>query len=359
MKILLLGPYPPPHGGISVHVCELRKQLRASGVECQVVNVDPRAPESSEYVGVRSGVSLYHTLLAYARRGWCLHVHINGHNRNSWLIALTAGFASLFGPGTLLTVHSGMAPEYLTSLGRAARALVRLTCSCYQRLIAVSPDIRDAMASLGVRADRVTVVPAFLFSGPMTRSEKLGDLQARRPLLATALFFRPEYGFELLVAAIEQLRVTYPEIACVVMGDGEGRSHAEKLIAQRGLQRSIVLLGNVDHDECLSLISQVDLFVRPTLVDGDANSVREALALGIGVVASDTGHRPPGVVRFRTGDARDLAAKIEQAWLWPQPGGTTEEKPVDAFTTLLGLYQAHDAQDNHGKTPPITRHAHI
>ena len=69
-------------------------------------------------------------------------------------------------------------------------------------------------------------------------------------------------------------------------------------------------MGNVEHDKCLSIISRCDLFVRPTLVDGDANSVREALALEIPVVASNVGNRPDGAILFRAGDADDLVAKL-------------------------------------------------
>ena len=60
-------------------------------------------------------------------------------------------------------------------------------------------------------------------------------------------------------------------------------------------------------------MSSLDVFVRPTYFDGDASSVREALTLGVRVVASDTDFRPEGVWRFPPGDADALAAAIETA----------------------------------------------
>ena len=63
----------------------------------------------------------------------------------------------------------------------------------------------------------------------------------------------------------------------------------------------------------LATLRSLDVFVRPTYFDGDASSVREALALGIRVVASDTDFRPEGVWRFTCGDADALAGAIEAA----------------------------------------------
>ena len=124
------------------------------------------------------------------------------------------------------------------------------------------------------------------------------------------------------------------------MGSGEQQAQAEQLVCERNLQNCIHFLGNVSHEKCLSVMSQCDLFVRPTFADGDANSVREALSLGIPVVASDVGNRPPGTVLFRTGDVDDLAAKIEETWSRPRPRPNVDKNAAatDNFKSLLDIY---------------------
>jgi glycosyltransferase involved in cell wall biosynthesis len=47
-------------------------------------------------------------------------------------------------------------------------------------------------------------------------------------------------------------------------------------------------------------MAQCSVFVRPTYFDGDAASVREALALGVPVVASDVGGTKDAVVHGQT-----------------------------------------------------------
>ncbi len=48
-------------------------------------------------------------------RGWSLHVHINGHNTKSWLVALSCrpGREQSVPERHYLTIHSGMSPAYL------------------------------------------------------------------------------------------------------------------------------------------------------------------------------------------------------------------------------------------------------
>lgn len=160
------------------------------------------------------------------------------------------------------------------------------------------------------------VLPAFLSTENPEVSPEPGLLAwigRHRPLFSTVLFFRPEYGFDLLVAGLTRLRRLYPSLGCLVMGSGEEGAEAEKRVREAGLSESILLLGDVSHDACLALMSVSDVFLRPTLEDGDSISVREALSLGVPVVASRVGTRPAGAILFHPGDVQEMLAKVELA----------------------------------------------
>jgi glycosyltransferase involved in cell wall biosynthesis len=161
---------------------------------------------------------------------------------------------------------------------------------------------------------------------------------AHHPVISTALFFRREYGFGLLVQAIAELRRKHPRLGCIVMGDTESRPEGEKLIREHGLQQQMLAIGDVTHESCLAIIARSDIFVRTTYSDGDAISVREAIALGTPVVASDVVRRPAGTLCFKTGDAGDLGLKIDSLLSGPIPdlhkrqirGGPDAAKTDDA-----------------------------
>ena len=97
------------------------------------------------------------------------------------------------------------------------------------------------------------------------------------------------------------------------MGDDENRAEAEAFIARQGVRNTMFLAGDVDHELCLTLMSRCSVFVRPTFHDGDSISVREAMSLGIPVVASKVGTRPEGTLLFDAGDMDGLIAQIEKA----------------------------------------------
>jgi glycosyltransferase involved in cell wall biosynthesis len=71
------------------------------------------------------------------------------------------------------------------------------------------------------------------------------------------------------------------------------------------------LAGDLDHQMCLALMGRSNVFVRPTFRDGDSISVREAVALGVPVVASNVGTRPDGVCVFEAGDVNGLVRAVE------------------------------------------------
>lgn len=321
VKLLLVGPYPPPHGGISVHVATAHRLLCRSGAECEALDADGRRPGESRGGrlgglggGLRRLARLVHRVRAHARNGWTLHLHTNGHNVKSWLVVLAAGLAARSAPGRIVTLHSGMVPSYLRS-GRIAGALARRALRPYGRVLCVNPEIRDAVASLGVEPALLAVSPAYL-PVPLAADPLPPDVEAwlstHRPVLSSALFFRPEYGFDLLVDALRELQRRHPGLGCLVLGSGEEEAAARRRLRDEGMDEWVCLAGDLSHDRCLAVMARSDLFVRPTLVDGDALSVREALSLGIPVVASDVGNRPPGTVLFRCGDARALVERVDE-----------------------------------------------
>jgi glycogen(starch) synthase len=318
-----------------VHVSGIHRQLTAAGVTCRVLDMSR----------VRPGFRFALTVMRHAFAGWTLHLHTNGHNVKSWLLALGCGLAGRFRGGCILTLHSGMVPGYLATAPSWRRRLAVLTCSLYRLVICVNPEIRSALLSCGLEAQRTEVLPAFLRAESpdvAPDSQIQAWIERHRPLFSTVLFFRPEYGFGLLVADLARLRCLYPSFGCLVMGSGEQRANAERCIREAGLEGNILLLGDVDHDACLALISACDVFLRPTLEDGDSISVREALSLGVPVVASRVGTRPAGAILFEPGNVEEMLAKIELA-LAARRGD--QSQTAGCMDRLLEIYRQADGSE--------------
>src|SRR5205823_8988068 len=202
-------------------------------------------------------------------------------------------------------------------------------------------EMRDAILKLGGNRSKVSIISGYY--GTFDHSPEVPDtidnfLREHHPIIgATATTLAPEYGVRLLLDAAQQLQHQYPKLGIVVMGIGD--NHRPQLRIHE--QTNVCLAGALTNPIALAVMSRLTIFVRPTLFDGDSRSVREALSLGIPVVASDTGLRPTAVKVFKTGDVAQMTAAIRQTIEGSDKVATLPSAPasVDSVRQMLSLYE--------------------
>ena len=144
-----------------------------------------------------------------------------------------------------------------------------------------------------------------------------------------------------LLQAFRDLRKQHPAAGLVIVGGGQDEARVRELIELWQLGDAVLLTGWVTHETCLAIIRESDVFVRTTLYDGDASSVREALALGVPVVASRTAFRPTGPILFPPGDPDGLHAALVETLA---VGGARRRPSLDAPPAsdepLVALYRS-------------------
>jgi glycosyltransferase involved in cell wall biosynthesis len=126
--------------------------------------------------------------------------------------------------------------------------------------------------------------------------ERAAFARGHTPLIVSVGGLEPEYRIELQVDAMAAIRERHPKAGLMVIGSGAEEEILRAHVARSPAASGILLCGDVPHAETLEAIRRADVVLRTTEYDGDSVAVREALALGTRVVASDTGMRPPGVV---------------------------------------------------------------
>jgi len=349
-RIVLAGFYPPPFAGEPVHVKQLAQLLRRHGMAVEVLNLNRHARPSPEYHSASRRGALWWKLFTAADRDSILHLHTNGHSRKSWLMILIASLASrLRGIPTILTLHSGLLPAYVVGFGQSRRRLARWILGSFARVVCVNGEIRRSVEHLGITGGHVLIVPAFL-GIPQPVELAAADralIRDFRPLLVAVAGGEqdPERGLAVVLRAVQQLVAVLPGLGAVVMGWQVG-PRTRPLIEELGLARRAVCLGEVSHDRCLGFLRSGDVVVRSTFADGDAITVREALAFGVPVVASDTEFRPAGVTLFRKGDVSDLVGKLTQVLTAPGRGPTT--LPPSESQPASDLWQLYSELANPG-----------
>jgi sugar transferase (PEP-CTERM/EpsH1 system associated) len=122
-----------------------------------------------------------------------------------------------------------------------------------------------------------------------------------------------------LVAAVasmlERDAALRERVCLVLVGDGSLRPVVEAEGRKRGLDRVMLLTGA--RDDVPDLLGAFDLFVLPSLAEGFSNTIIEAMACGLPVVATDVGENARLVANGETGrivppgDPEALGAAIE------------------------------------------------
>jgi len=125
--------------------------------------------------------------------------------------------------------------------------------------------------------------------------------------------------FPTLIRAFDRLRELWPEgrtrLRMVIVGEGTTRPECERLIAELGLGEQTWLAG--DRSDIPELMRAMDLFVLPSLGEGISNTILEAMACGLPVIATDVGGNPELVAPGKTGTLVPVAdhEKMAQALL--------------------------------------------
>ncbi len=133
-----------------------------------------------------------------------------------------------------------------------------------------------------------------------TEARRALGLDANRHYLGIVATLRNWKGHTYLLEAFTQLAPAYPDWDLVLVGDGPQRQNLEKLVAKFGLTNRVRLVGNREDVE--TWLNAFDLFVLPSYgEEGVSQSVMQAMAAGLPVVATTVGAMAEAVQHERTG----------------------------------------------------------
>jgi glycosyltransferase involved in cell wall biosynthesis len=322
VKILQIGNYPPPECGWAVQTKLLAKEIRRRGHICEVLNInESRRIKSPEYVDVQNGLDYILKLFRFALRGYRFQVNVNGQSKPGYVLAALALIVGrLAGRAGTLSWRGGLQQRYFPRedsrpIRWAYRQLFRLAGS----ISCDSMPVKRAIESYGICPDRVVAIPPFSRQNlAFKRVPLAGNVEAfltrHRPVFFCYVSYRPEYELPNLREAMRHFRKDRADAGFIWLGFPSKEMPAvESYVNQWSSEerRGLLLLGNLGHDEFLSLLTRCTAYLRTPMCDGVAASILESLALGVPVIASDNGTRPEGVVTYRECDEADMRAKLE------------------------------------------------
>jgi glycosyltransferase involved in cell wall biosynthesis len=319
-KIILLGPLPPPYGGVAIFTHGLFESVKHRGVRLWA------------YAGRAQGepgvTRFNHRRLGFVpllvRGGACSRILDSSHflveHPNPLLVPLWLFLKLLVRFEWVKVIHDGSLPPRHAQFGAARRALFRMAAGAVTEFVVLNAELeRWLREEVGVRQNVTLIRNVFPVrhdetdgSLPAEIEEALAGFMRRARRVCSIGVFISDYGFLHVALAVERLRRETGEDLGLVLLDGDFASDAlyhEEVLRGR---EWITVLKNVARADVSRVLRRCDAFVRATVFEGYGLSRVEAIWAGLPVVATRAGETR-GMLLYDFGDVDGLAAQLRRA----------------------------------------------
>lgn len=317
-KVAILGPLPPPFGGVSVHCARVTTKFEQQNNN--VFHFNTTAEYRYRFFLLYRALL---TLFLLRHRPHIVYYHTSYLANALAEMQLLAFVKKVCGYSFILVEHD-------------CRFMYKVSEQYKKRLNRIMPYV-DKQVFIGnitfksftdvqiILPQKYSIEGAFL---PPSLSHEQAILATYPPelfdfirqhtklIIANAFQLsqvggKDLYGFdlciELIEAAIKKEISAGMVFVMAQIGDVVYFEKCWQKIVASGIERNIFIL--VGQKELWPLLKQAQLFVRPTLSDGASVSVSEALYFNVPVVASNVCARPVGTMLFKAGNTQDFIYK--------------------------------------------------
>ncbi|GIO30138.1 MULTISPECIES: glycosyltransferase family 4 protein [Paenibacillus] len=353
MKIVIIGPAPPPNGGISIHIKRIVHGLKNRGMDYTLYNESPTSIQDKHIVSLKSYKTFF--LKFPFIRGDVFHFHsINKHLR------MLLGVYALLGKKIILTVHGESLIQQLQSAGPWTRFLLIQSLRRIDGIICVNAVHTNELVKWGLHEENIQTIPSYLepVESPEDAAripESVYQWMESAPFLISAngsvrlLDGKDLYGIDQLIELMRRLTdsgfdacLLFTVLGVSALNEGERRYYHElkQKIVRNGLENRFWFY-EAEDTEFYPILQKSKLFIRPTLQDGYGVSIAEALHYGVPSIASDVCVRPEGTIGYRAGDVSDLLDKVkETVQNYVQVKQRIQRtRPTGYFDELLAAYE--------------------
>ena len=313
-NILEIGPISYV-GGVSVHINRLTNLLK-DDFYFEFIDESPKKLSSDKILNIRS-LKDQIKILSLIHRSDVIHIH-----SGNWIFRIYfMAVASLFNKKFVVTLHSMRLSGWKLSI---TNFFLKKAC----KVVAVSEEINLKLPNRLIK--KTKILEAFLPPNlkyepalPLDIKSLIKKYRNKNFTLLAANAFRLRmltdgelYGLDQCIRVAELARDEKFLLHIIfVIGTvkDEDQDYLESFlnkVQEKKLSDFITVYPTTL--SFIRLISEVDVVLRPTLTDGDALTVREALYMNKCVIASNIVKRPIESMLYEVANAKDLFLKIKE-----------------------------------------------
>lgn len=319
-RVVLLGPYPPPYGGVSVYISTLFDFVKNEGVELWTYSDQKIARPNIFFMNSRAGLPGL-----VMRRGRRARIADNTHFLVEYpglLVPVWVALKKALRFEWIKIIHDGSLPARFSRFSKIRRALFRLSIAQVSKFVVVSEELQRWLRDEIAVSQEVVVIKSLLPPkestadlAPRTARELSSYLDAAKRVCAIGAFI-PEYGFDQVADAVEELRGTTGQKIGLALLDGAFASDDDfrkRVLCDRAW---ITMLQNVPHPEVQQILSRSDVFVRAFEFESYGLSRIEAIWAGTPVIATNAGETR-GMRTYPFGDLEALTSHLKAVLFGP------------------------------------------
>lgn len=354
MNIILVGAYPPPTGGNSVHIKRLHEALHKKGIVCDVIDMysGPSAeitPTSIYRIGPVGIKSISKCIALMRKKPYdVVHFHASSLKRFMYVAYLFMFFIPT-NTRTVLTIHSGQFVETFCALSGLGKYLTTALLRRISHIITVNHKQKNLLENIGVIPEQISVIPAYIPPTPkpfQAGDEILARLKSDNRVVAISSGYgEPLYGYHRIFAALKSNPILNQKISLLLcMYNHFDKEYMAQISSLTREAESVEIVRNLDSEQFAYLLSRSDIYIRATDSDGDAVAIREAAQFGVAVIASDIGERPEYCHSFGLDDTAGLANQLLQCINTPKinaaitsPLESTADRICNVYSNKIGL----------------------
>ncbi len=290
LKIALVGPIPPPSGGMANQTRQLQELLVGDGAIVTMVAVN--APYWPIWAGQLPILRAVMRMVPYLAKLWRAAgqadvFHIMANSGWSWHLFATPAIwiASLRGVAVVVNYRGGEAQLFLQ---RSAK-LVRFSIRQAKALVVPSGYLSGVFSAFGMRAE---IVPNII---DLSRFRPRSSVRSGTVHLLVARNLEPLYDNETAICAFQLVRASGPGFAnaqLTIAGSGPSEPLLRQFVEAQGLTAVVHFAGRLERDAMAQMYRSADLLLNPSLADNMPNSLLEAWASGVPIVSTNVGGIP-------------------------------------------------------------------
>ena len=285
-SIVLVGPLPPPSGGMANQTRQLAQLLVAEGCAVTTVQVNPayRPAWIAQIRGVRALFRLmpYVWQLRSALRDAEL-VHVMANSGWAWhLFAAPAiWMASRRKIPVVVNYRGGDADAFFArSIARVRPALARASA-----IVVPSGFLRAVFEKYGFKAG---IVPNIVNLDAF----RPADVTPTTRRLIVTRHLEPIYDIASALRAFAIVVDRHADARLTVVGAGPDRGKLEQLASDLGIATRVEFTGSLENSRLPALYRTASVAVNTSLVDNFPISLLEAMASGVPIVSTNVGGIP-------------------------------------------------------------------